>query len=238
MPDSPRTPQEQLSSYFARSASSVHLYADRFEHEYARPALNTSNVFFNEHPILTVFLSILTLLSLLPAALFVIFSAAAILTFTILAICFVISSSVMVVLFFLFLLTCTLIIIFCVSGFLTGSVFFVYTSYRLFVLLRSQGVKGIHIWGSETISYVWPLRLPSLTSYSNTKRRPTRTGPTSSYSLDDRKPESDSSHDSSHSKASSDAPVIVDEKDASLSEHSRNPSAESGSTADVKREEE
>ncbi|KAF5361383.1 hypothetical protein D9758_006196 [Tetrapyrgos nigripes] len=238
MPDSP-VPQEQLSSYFARSASSVHGYADRFEQDYARPAIDTSNAFFIEHPIFSVFLFSFVVLSLLPIGLFIVFCACAILTFTILAICFIISSSVIVGLFALFFLTCSLLLILCFSLFLTAALFLAYISYRLFISVRTKGMKGVYGWGSETISYLWPLRIPALPSRSNV--RPTnkpmsrRAQPISSGSDDitsGRRGESSHGHDSS---LSSDGAILVDENDTESSDHFR--SAESDVTSEVKKEE-
>ncbi|THV02626.1 hypothetical protein K435DRAFT_775424 [Dendrothele bispora CBS 962.96] len=246
MSDQQDTPQEQLTSYFTRSASSVHLYADRFEHQYARPAINTSNAFFTEHPVFSIFIASFSFLSLLPIALFIVLSASAILTFTILAICFIIASSITTLVFFVSVLACTLVTIFCFSVFVTGSLFIAYTLYRLISLTRTYGFRGINIWGSEIVSYIWPLRIPSIPSSSRQRPRNTATvhkheqaattdhasSSTSNYDNDDKKPRlSDESHTSSNSTHSqsasgaSDGPVIVDEKDTEFSDHSRQSSS-------------
>ncbi|KAF8645815.1 hypothetical protein AX16_007558 [Volvariella volvacea WC 439] len=150
-PDSPvPNHQEDLSSYFNRSASAVQAYADRFEHEYARPALQASQAFYAEQPITALFVAVFSILSILPVLTFIGFSIFVFLfTFVVAilsAIC--ISSGICIASFFFLLFT--LFAVLCISIFITLLALLAYTTYRLAVLVRQGGREGVSEWAHET----------------------------------------------------------------------------------------
>ncbi|KAF9467166.1 hypothetical protein BDZ94DRAFT_56973 [Collybia nuda] len=159
-----------LYSYFNRSVSAVQAHADYFEEDYARPALRTSQAFFDERPIAAVrtFIATFSLLSFFPIVSFVGFSIFSVASFTIVALTCAFLASITVVLGFLSILVLFLLVTLCSSVFLTCSVVFVYTSIRFVILVRAHGGAGLSEWLVETkarIFNVLPDASPRLDNY-------------------------------------------------------------------------
>jgi len=146
--------QEDLSSSFNRSASAVQTYADKFEHEYARPALRVSQAFFDEHPVTATFIAIFSFLSFVPVLSFLGFSAFILLSFTLVALSSALLTGAVIILGSLACLLFTLFIITCISGFLTTLCVAGYTLLRLATLVRSDGGDGAAEWARETKGHI------------------------------------------------------------------------------------
>jgi len=146
--------QEDLSYSFNRSASAVQTYADKFEHEYARPALRVSQAFFDEHPVTATFIAIFSFLSFVPVLSFLGFSAFILLSFTLVALSSALLTAAVIVLGSLACLLFTLFIITCISAFLTSLCVAGYTLLRLATLVRSDGGDGAAEWAREARGHI------------------------------------------------------------------------------------
>ncbi|TFK75622.1 hypothetical protein BDN72DRAFT_892129 [Pluteus cervinus] len=141
---------EDLSSYFNRSASAVQVYADKFERQYARPALRVSQAFFDEHPVPATFIAIFSILSFLPVLTFIGLSALVLFVVTITGfVSSLCTSAVFILAFFVFLFF-TLLVIMCISGLFTALAVGGYTLLRLATLVRHDGREGVAEWAQET----------------------------------------------------------------------------------------
>ncbi|KAH7925351.1 hypothetical protein BV22DRAFT_1195251 [Leucogyrophana mollusca] len=142
--------QEHLSSYFEKSASIVRQYADNFEHNYARPAMDYCIERFQAQPVTITFLTIFCVLSFLPVLSFIGISifVVSFFTFTALACAFI--ASAIAETMFVAILVSTLGALFLVSILLTALALFSYLSLRLGVLVRADGRSGITEWAHET----------------------------------------------------------------------------------------
>ncbi|KAJ6588284.1 hypothetical protein B0H19DRAFT_912335, partial [Mycena capillaripes] len=142
--------KEQLAAHFDKRATAVRAYADQFEKSYARPALKTTSVFFDDHPISSTFIAIFSSLAFFPLITFLALSLFTVVSLLFLALgcAFVVSSAI--VLFFLSILALCLATIFFVSGFFTVLVITAYLAYRFVTLVRSNGREGVSGWAVET----------------------------------------------------------------------------------------
>ncbi|RDB17123.1 hypothetical protein Hypma_001655 [Hypsizygus marmoreus] len=140
---------DNLYSYFNKSVSAVQTHADQFEHDYARPALRTSQVFFDERPIAATFLAIFSVLSFLPVVSFIAFSVFFVVSFAVIALTCAFLASVTVVLTLLSLLVLTLLATTLSSAFLTSTALSLYSFTRLFSLVREHGRAGAFEWIEE-----------------------------------------------------------------------------------------
>ncbi|KAM6501125.1 hypothetical protein JOM56_004139 [Amanita muscaria] len=153
-------PQDDLAAYFKNSVSTVHLYADNFEHDVVKPAFASSHMFFKERPITATFVAIFSLLSFLPVLSFVgtsLFVAVAVVTFALLAI--VLACGLALIAFLSFLLF-ALFVNFFTALFITGLVTFAYLLLRLAMLVREQGSAGVSHWVAEIQDFL--LHSPSV----------------------------------------------------------------------------
>ncbi|EDR10594.1 uncharacterized protein LACBIDRAFT_293617 [Laccaria bicolor S238N-H82] len=147
----PREPvSEDLSSYFNKSAAIVRTYTDRFEHQYARPVMNTSQAFFDDRPISAIFVAIFSTLSFLPAVTFLGISLFIIFASTVTALVFAFLAAAAVVLTLLTCLVSTLIATAFASAFLTFALISSFLFLRIVILVHRDGVLGISAWVSET----------------------------------------------------------------------------------------
>ncbi|KAG6902716.1 hypothetical protein C0995_012380 [Termitomyces sp. Mi166 len=137
---------DDMYSYFNKSISAVQEHADHFEQVYARPALRTSQAFFDEHPIAATFIAIFVFLSIVPVATFLGLSLFAVVSFSIVALTSTAILSATVVLLLLSLLVLTLLITFASSAFLTISGISIYSFASLLSLLRVHGNTGVSLW--------------------------------------------------------------------------------------------
>ncbi|KAG7442887.1 uncharacterized protein BT62DRAFT_362401 [Guyanagaster necrorhizus] len=146
-------PDENLASYFNRSAKDIHAYADRIEHGYARPALKTVKELLDEHPISFMFFLFFALLSFFPVLLFLGCSFFVTLSFVL----FALSSALLVSGIFIFTFACILIFVlimnFCIAALPTVALFSAYSVIRLLTLTRSGGRAGAAEWVDETKSF-------------------------------------------------------------------------------------
>jgi len=150
VPDDRHKNQDDLASYFDKSASVVRKYADGFERSYARPAIESFVTVFKEHPTLSTFGAIFLLLGFAPFACFIVFSL-----FTIISIfCLVVISSFIIIAVveacLASLLAMILTVVFLVSVPLTVFAISTYLVARLIVLVRSEGREGVSKWTGET----------------------------------------------------------------------------------------
>ncbi|KAJ8521500.1 hypothetical protein ONZ45_g1793 [Pleurotus djamor] len=183
---SPRSRSDNLSSYFDRSANAVREYADVLEHNYARPALVVGSAYYDQHPIISVFLVTLFCLSIIPALTFIGFSIFAGVSLALIAISGAVGAFVFVELLFVSIFLCVLIAVVCFSGLMTGSIISLYVFIRLAVLVRYEGRSGLKLWLREMKSlYVQerhPVSPPSEPLYEDdTKHRKTQADAPSSF---------------------------------------------------------
>ncbi|KAF5384135.1 hypothetical protein D9615_003354 [Tricholomella constricta] len=157
---------DDLYSYFNKSVSAVQAHADHFEQEYARPALRTSQAFFDDRPIAATFIVIFVFLSFLPVVFFLGLSLFAVASFTIIALTSTVIASATVVLTLLSLLVLTLLITLVSSAFLTLSGVSLYASVSLLSLVRKHGRLGVSKWAEHMSNFLVgsrPVQLPSRT---------------------------------------------------------------------------
>ncbi|GLB39798.1 hypothetical protein LshimejAT787_0703080 [Lyophyllum shimeji] len=137
---------DDLYAYFNKSVTAVQAHADHFEQEYARPALRTSQEFFDERPIAATFIVIFSFLSFIPVASFLGLSLFAVASITIIALTSTIIASATVVLTLLSLLILTLMMTLAASAVLTLSGISLYSFWSLANLVREHGRTGISRW--------------------------------------------------------------------------------------------
>jgi len=145
-----RTPQDELRSYFDKSASQVRVYADHFEQTYARPAIKTSTSFFNEYPLSTTFIAIFSLFSFIPVAVFIGLSLFTVVSFALIALTSAFVASSVVVLSLLSILISILLAVSFISALLTVVTISAYFMFRLAILVRANGPSGVSDWAVET----------------------------------------------------------------------------------------
>ncbi|KAL0067436.1 hypothetical protein AAF712_005423 [Marasmius tenuissimus] len=144
------TEQDELASYFDRSVTSVQGYINRFESEYARPALKASKTHFDQFPVSSLFLLSFVALSLLPILIFlgvVLFSVGGLVS---IAVGLVLGISIGLVLVLGSILLLTLFINICIALFITGLLLMVHLLARLFKLVSRYGLGGVNVWLAET----------------------------------------------------------------------------------------
>ncbi|KAK6974949.1 hypothetical protein R3P38DRAFT_3478496 [Favolaschia claudopus] len=114
------TPTSTSSSMSLPGARMSSFIPSRFESSYARPAMKTTSVYFDEYPITSTFVIIFSSLTIFPVLTFIALSLFTILSLSFLALCcaFVVSSAV--ILFFLSILILCVITAFFASGFFTA----------------------------------------------------------------------------------------------------------------------
>ncbi|KAF7329724.1 hypothetical protein MKEN_00235700 [Mycena kentingensis (nom. inval.)] len=144
------TVREQLATSFDKSAAAVRAYADQFEKDYGRPALQTSTTYFEQYPITTTFVAVFGVLSFVPVASFLSLSVFAIVSISFLALSCALISSAAVILFFLSILVFCLFTALFFAGCITITLFTSYVGYRLVILIRSGGREGVSTWAVET----------------------------------------------------------------------------------------
>ncbi|KXN85607.1 hypothetical protein AN958_11095 [Leucoagaricus sp. SymC.cos] len=145
------TENRKLSRYFDRSAAIVQDAATQFEKLYARPAYQNMRVYFEERPIISTFVTIFTLISLVPIAFFAGTSLFIFTTFTLTSLLIAIFASFSIILFCFGLLALVLFGTFLVSLFLTGATVASYSIIRLALHVQREGATtGISEWGRET----------------------------------------------------------------------------------------
>ncbi|KAL6306923.1 hypothetical protein BKA93DRAFT_926862 [Sparassis latifolia] len=148
--DQEQTDQDLLS-YFDKSASAVRQSFKHFEQEYARPALNYFLEFSRSRPILATFLGVFSTFSVLPVLSFLGFSLfvfASCIFFSLAGALFVATT---IVLLSGLLLVGTLTILFFLSLFLTACAMGIYLSLRFAVLINKDGPRtGVPEWYQET----------------------------------------------------------------------------------------
>ncbi|KAG6845117.1 hypothetical protein H0H87_000544 [Tephrocybe sp. NHM501043] len=146
---------DDIYSYFNKSVSAVQVHADHFEQEYARPALRTSQAFFDRRPIVATFIAIFVFLSVLPAVTFLGLALFAVTSFTIIALTSTVILSATVVLTLLSLLILTLLITLASATFLTVAGVSIYAFASLLNLVRLHGNLGIGIWMDQMSDFVF-----------------------------------------------------------------------------------
>ncbi|KAF9260679.1 hypothetical protein L218DRAFT_567781 [Marasmius fiardii PR-910] len=142
--------RDQLASYFDRSASLV----QALEYEYARPAFQASKTFFEEFPVVSIFLLAFGVLSLLPILILL-----GLLVFSIVGIVFFAVGLVLVVtvaaaLVLGSILIFTLFVNICIAAFLTTILVSAHLLVRLLTLVRKHGLDGMSLWATEVWGYV------------------------------------------------------------------------------------
>ncbi|KIM47885.1 hypothetical protein M413DRAFT_439566 [Hebeloma cylindrosporum] len=142
--------KDELSTQFDRSISIVRDYTNRFEHDYARPVLNSSWAFFDKRPISAVFIAFFSLLSFVPIITFLGTSIFVIAAFTTVALSGAAIAAFVVILGFLAVLVSILAAAFFTSITLTVLVVSAYILVRFAILVRREGASGIADWASET----------------------------------------------------------------------------------------
>ncbi|ESK94045.1 hypothetical protein Moror_12790 [Moniliophthora roreri MCA 2997] len=141
---------DQLASYFERSASSVQNYASKLEYEYARPTIKASKAYFEKYPVVSTFMLAFSILSILPALLFL--ASVTFLVVSVLAVALGIAlmTCTGIGLILLSLLIFALATNLCIATFITGSIITLYLSLRFIKLVREKGRDGVHQWVLET----------------------------------------------------------------------------------------
>ncbi|KAG5639771.1 hypothetical protein H0H81_000051 [Sphagnurus paluster] len=136
---------DDLYSYFNKSVSAVQAHADHFEQEYARPALRTSQAFFDERPIAADFF-ICKENAVIHNSTSRGLSIFAVTSFTIMALTSTVIASATVVLTLLSLLVLTLLITLVSAGFLTLSGVSIYSFASLLGFVHTDGRQGVSKW--------------------------------------------------------------------------------------------
>jgi len=129
-------------------------FASRIEFEYVRPALTTGTASFHDRPIMTTFLAIFFSLSVLPVLAFLGTVSFAIVSFTLAALAVVFIASSAVVLGLFAILASVLLGALFASAFFTFVAISAYLFFRLFVLVRQEGVSGVSEWACEIKSHI------------------------------------------------------------------------------------
>ncbi|KAI9460654.1 hypothetical protein HD554DRAFT_2176510 [Boletus coccyginus] len=138
--------EESLSGYFQRSATIVR----QIEQDYAQPVLRYASLKFKEKPVTMTFLSAFAGLSALPLLSFV---GLTLFSFSSIAFLALISAAIAFVAVEVIFVTCLVFMLwslFIVASFITATVFFVYWTTRLGVLITYEGPSGVVDWAHET----------------------------------------------------------------------------------------
>ncbi|PCH37541.1 hypothetical protein WOLCODRAFT_140916 [Wolfiporia cocos MD-104 SS10] len=154
------TNQDDLMSYFDRSATAVRRKFLQFEKEYARPALSTTLQSFRDHPIFSTFIAVFLSLSLLPALAFIGFSLFIFASFSFIALaCAILASSIVIMLTGTILIS-VLLIVLGASIFLTASGTVTYLLLRLAWLVYQNGAHvGLFTWAHEGRALIFRSKL-------------------------------------------------------------------------------
>ncbi|KAG7095766.1 hypothetical protein E1B28_006471 [Marasmius oreades] len=150
--DSPES--NKLASYFDRSASSVQAYATKLEFGYARPAFQASKGYFEEFPVLSIFLFAFGLLSLFPILFLLGIIAFSIVGIIFFAVGLVLVISLAIILVLGSILILTLFVNVCIAAFLTSMLVSAYLLIRLLTLVRQHGLDGFNAWATEIRGYI------------------------------------------------------------------------------------
>ncbi|KAF9224758.1 hypothetical protein BS17DRAFT_807846 [Gyrodon lividus] len=142
--------QENLASYFEKSATIVRQYADLIEHSYARPALHNFSRRFQINPVGMTFISVFFALAVLPVLSFIGLSIFVISSIAFLALISAAIASIIVEAFLVACLIFTLWSLFVVAIFVTTFVGVAYLTMRLGLLVSSEGRSGVKEWAYET----------------------------------------------------------------------------------------
>ncbi|EMD37073.1 hypothetical protein CERSUDRAFT_114969 [Gelatoporia subvermispora B] len=143
--------QERLSTYFEKSATVVLQSAKSFEQVYARPWIDKLAASFQRRPIRSAFLSMLFALSILPILSFVGFSLFIFASCVFVGLTGAVVVSTVVILALSAPFVAILMMLFCISLFLTGSGLGAYLLFRLLVMVRDNGARaGVAGWAQET----------------------------------------------------------------------------------------
>ncbi|KII91543.1 hypothetical protein PLICRDRAFT_105714 [Plicaturopsis crispa FD-325 SS-3] len=152
--------QDDLTSYFDRSAAAVRTYSDRFEQKYARPAIDRGFEYFEAHPIPFTFIAVFSSFSFLPVVAFIGFSLFVITSVVAVAIFSVLMTVLAVEIVLFTTLLSVLVGIAFLSLFLTAGVISVFIAARLVLHVRQQGRVGVQEWAHETKSHFLASKLP------------------------------------------------------------------------------
>ncbi|EKM78383.1 hypothetical protein AGABI1DRAFT_129498 [Agaricus bisporus var. burnettii JB137-S8] len=143
----------KATRYFDKSTSLVRDTFSQFEQQYARPAYSNMHVYFRERPITSTFVTVFTLLSLIPVAFFAGIASFIFATFTLAALFLAVAASSIVILACFAFLLCVLIGAFLLSLFLTGAALSSYALVRLAHHVQREGPSaGVSEWKKETKS--------------------------------------------------------------------------------------
>lgn len=155
----PPPEQDDLASYFDKSATTVRELMQRLENGFTRPLIQYALDAFRQHPIRSTYLTIFAALSLLPALSFIGFSFFIFTSFicVALAVALVAATAVVAIIGTLFLGTLFLLV--GVSILLTASILGIYLSMRLALLTHDAGPRaGIKEWAHQSRTQLLPSR--------------------------------------------------------------------------------
>ncbi|KAF9453298.1 hypothetical protein P691DRAFT_771481 [Macrolepiota fuliginosa MF-IS2] len=140
-----------FTRYFAKSATLVQDACSQFERDYARPVYRDLKLYFKERPIISTFVTIFTLLSLIPIALFAGTSVFFFLSLTVSSLILAFLAAFSVILALFAALSLVLFGTLLVSIFLTGATLSSYALLRLALHIQREGPSaGVSEWGKET----------------------------------------------------------------------------------------
>ncbi|KAF8807715.1 hypothetical protein BYT27DRAFT_7189808 [Phlegmacium glaucopus] len=129
-------------------------FVSRFELNYVRPALKIGTAYFNDRPILTTFLAIFFVFSILPVLAFLGIGLFVIISFNLIALAVVFIASSAVILGLFAILVAILLGALFASAFFTFMAISAYILLRLVVLVREDGVSGVSGWACEMKSHI------------------------------------------------------------------------------------
>ncbi|KAH9915736.1 uncharacterized protein B0H18DRAFT_1124688 [Fomitopsis serialis] len=173
----PPPDQDDLTSYFDKSATTVRELMQRLENNFTRPLIQYALDAFRQHPIRSTYLAILTALSLLPALSFIGFSFFIFTSFICTALAAALVAATAVVAIFGTLLLGTLFLLVGVSILLTASIIGIYLFVRLALLTYDAGPRaGIKEWAHQSRTQLLPSRFHSAESLPTRTRLKTGEG--------------------------------------------------------------
>ncbi|KDQ50985.1 hypothetical protein JAAARDRAFT_73929 [Jaapia argillacea MUCL 33604] len=142
--------EDDLQGYFDRYAGAVRHNFSRFESQLGRPAFEVFQQSFNERPVITTFLAIYAVLSVVPVLSFIGFSLFLTTTYTFLAFGGAFVVSVVSILFLGSILIPTLLLTLLFTALITSFLLSAFLAWRFWVLVRKEGPRGVGEWGGET----------------------------------------------------------------------------------------
>ncbi|KAH9830625.1 uncharacterized protein C8Q71DRAFT_885978 [Rhodofomes roseus] len=180
-----KTEDDDLTSYFDKSATTVRDTLQRLENDVTRPVVENLLNAFRQHPIRSTYLIIFVALSMLPALSFIGFSLFVFTTFICAALtAALVTAMAIVALFGTYIRHCilflgTLFLLFGVSLFLTTAILGVYLLVRLALLTYDAGPRaGVVQWAHESRKQLLPSRFQPAESHSaEVQPEPKRGGP-------------------------------------------------------------